>query len=441
MSNNASPLISKLTSEGISTQVSLEADRLSGLRISGDATASHPLSNDNTKLDLQSFQQFSTKTKDLGSASSSAQQMSNWKSDRFAEADAQKNGASCDSRRLQVRVDLQKCDGTNIVNWLRMVQLHISSRNYTEEEWMTELPYHLQGGALGLWWEVHERNTGDKTVTWASFRQELMDRFCPHSEIEVIANLRRIKYKNDIRLYIQQFSETVMQGRRPSEDVLLSQFLFGLPADYYMSLTEGGLKKYVTLSEAMCRAKDVFAPKEAAAMEYIERNPGQAQQLKHQATDPVILRALSKWLDSTSNSSNVNSNSQDRQRGTTPAVHDQRQHQTRRFKNDRKSPRYQHQHSTEYNNNRNSERNRDLERLVCKKCSGKGHDEQQCPLNEEDHRRPGQSCRRCGGKEHWAKQCTTPRWFRLNNENNLKQQINCVIGDKVDNECRENDEA
>ena len=440
MSNNASPLISKQTSEGISTQVSLEADRLAGLRIGSDTTASHPLSGDNTKLDLQAFQKFSAKTRESGFASSSAQKMSNWNGGRFAEVDAQKNGASCDARRPQVCIDLQKCDGTNIVNWLRMVQLHVSSRNYTEEEWMTELPYHLQGGALGLWWEVHERNAGDKTVTWASFRQELMDRFCPHSEIEVVSNLRRIKYKNDIRLYIQQFSETVMQGRRPSEEVLLSQFLFGLPADYYMALTEGGLKRYVTLSEAMCRAKDVFAPKEAAAMEYIERNPGQAQQLKHQATDPVILRALSKWLDSTSSNSNLNSSSQDRHRGPPPTVHDQRQHQPRRFRNDQRLPRYQ-QRSTEYSNIRYSERNRDIERLLCRKCSGRGHDEQQCPLNEEAHRRPGQSCRRCGGKEHWARECTTPRWFRLNSANYSKQQINCVIGDQVDHECRENDEA
>ena len=97
-------------------------------------------------------------------------------------------------RRSPLRVDLQRCDGSNIVSWLRMVDLHISSRKYTDEEWMSEVPYYLLGGALSLWWEVHERSTGDTTLTWASFKQELIDRFCPRSEIEVISNLRQVKY-------------------------------------------------------------------------------------------------------------------------------------------------------------------------------------------------------------------------------------------------------
>lgn len=443
--NSSTAPILKSASEGLSTQISFEANRLAGLRIGSDISTGVSLSGDASRIDSKNVRQpatSSTGIKESGVSLPMAQQRYSMSSGWAKDAVTPKSSMAPEVPRPPPRIDLQRCDGSNIVNWLRMVDLHLSNLHYSEEQWMSEVPYYLEGGALALWWEVHERNTGDQTVTWTSFKQELMDRFCPRSEIEVISNLRQVKYKDDIRFYIQKFSETVMQGRRPAEDVLLKLFLFGLPPDYFMALTEGGLKSFATLSEAMSKAKDMFAPKEAAAAEYIERNPDRVHQLNRSSADPVFMRTLLKLGISGSNNDKSRERYQERNNRGEDAC-DQQQRQMRRFNNSRQPVRYQQRIFDERNTNRANkeqyvQRNRDIGKLICKTCNGKGHEEQHCPLLVEGNRRPGQTCRRCGGKEHWTNQCTTPRWFR---QTGSKPQIHCAIGENIDHECRENGDA
>ena len=366
----------------------MEANRLAGLRIGSDVSAPHPLSSGSPKLDSKTFQPYAsapTVIKEYNNTSQPEKHEGNWGTGWQSDCSAQRNAAQSDARRGLPRIGLQRCNGSDIVSWLRMVDLHISSQKYSDEEWILEVPYYLEGGALALWWEVQERKIGENAVTWSSFKQELLDRFCPRSEIEVVSNLRHVKYKDDIRLYIQQFSETVMRGRRPAEDVLLSLFLFGLPPDYFMELTEGGLKRYETLSAAMYRAKEVFAPKEAAAVEYIERNPERAY-LLHQSRDPVFLRTLTKLGIGANNKDAQRSRNQDQQRGQAFAGPDGPQQQVKGFSNMRPQ-RFQQRPNNAIH--QNQEQNRDIERLLCKKCDGRGHDEQHCPLQMESNRRPG----------------------------------------------------
>ena len=441
--DNKLPL-NKSTSEGISTQVSIEANRLAAMTLGSDVGSMvNPFSLGGARTEPKSLQQLLRENKDITDSQPTATGVDNG---RQGGESALKSKAACGGRRGTPRVDLQRCDGSDIVSWLRMVDLHVSNQQYSDEEWMAELPYYLQGGALALWWEVHERSTGEKSLTWASFRQELMDRFCPRSEIEVITNLRQVKYKDDIRAYIQQFSETVMQGRRPAEDVLVKRFLFGLPPDYFMTLCEGGSKTYETLSEVMCRAKDVFALKEAAAAEYIERISDHVQQLSRFPTDPVFFRTLSKLGLSVKNSEKGNERFSDRNRkdvnvapGQSPSPQQQRfnreqQHFEKQPNRNSNFKQFNKSESDGFN-----QRNADIVRLICKKCGGRGHEERHCSLHVESNRRPGQTCNRCGGKEHWSRQCSTPRWFRLNNS---KPQVHCVLGgDDTKSECRVNDEA
>lgn len=445
MANNPStiPLL-KSNSEGLSTQVSLEAKRLAAMRIGSDVSAKVSLSDDTLGDDSKGYSKsamFSVETKDTGFSLPISQQRSTMAGGLAQDGVIPKDFPGYEGRRAPPRVDLQRCDGSNIVSWLRMVDLHLSRQRYSDEQWMLEVPYYLEGGALALWWEVQERNTDAKTLTWGTFKQELMDRFCPRSEIEVISNLRQVKYKDDIRLYIQQFSETVMQGRRPAEDVLLKLFLFGLPPDYFMALTEGGMKNFVTLSEAMSKAKDLFAPKEAAAAEYIERNLESVYQLSRSSADPVFRRTLFKLGISGSNNDKPSEKQQERNNRMGGAF-DPTQRHVRRFHNNMRPPRY-HQQRFQFDektsNRLNDSRNRDVAKLVCKTCTGKGHEEQQCPLQVEGNRRTGQTCLRCGGKDHWSKQCTSPRWLL---QNSPKPQIHCVLGvDEMDREHRGNFDA
>ena len=432
---NTATAISNL--ESMSTRVSLEANRLAALHIGGDASLSHPLERGSPTLDSKPVQPRSlinSVQKETGNPSQSRRHEGNWSSGWCTEGDAQPHCAGVDGRRAPPRIGLQRCDGTDIVSWLRMVKLHISSHKYSEEEWISEVPYYLEGGALALWWEVEERSKDGNKVTWSSFQQELMDRFCPRSEIEVVANLRQVKYKDDIRLYIQQFSEIVMRGRRPAEDVLLKLFLFGLPPDYFMALTEGGLKRYETLSAAMCKAREIFAPKEAAAVEYIESNPESAR-LLNQSSDPVFLRTLSKLGITAKSNDRQKDKYPERNRGSPPLGSDGQQQEAKGLRNWRQQW-YQQRFTNTFI--QKQQRYREIEKLLCKKCNGKGHEEQHCALQSESNRRPGQSCMRCGGNEHWARQCATPRWFKLK----AKSQVNCVIGECNDiEESRLNDDA
>ena len=442
--NENNPL-TKSNSEGISTQVSYEANRLAALRIGSDIPLVNPFTKENMRTEAKPPVQMPKVDKDKEANQPQNVQQRPSSASGWQGYDIPLRGDSGYwGRRGPPRVDLQRCDGNNIVSWLRMVDLHISNQQYSDKEWMAEVPYYLQGGALALWWEVHERNVGENTLSWASFKQELMDRFCPRSEMEVISNLRQVKYKDDIRTYIQQFSETVMQGRRPAEDVLVQRFLFGLPPDYFMILNEGGVKSYATLSEVMSRAKQIFAPKEAAAAEYIERNSDRANQINRYTSDPVFLRILNK-LGLNTNRNEKSNNERFQERDRKDNVSPPQQQQTPRYfgrqqGQDRPQNQFKDRNVNTFTNNNNFEQRRiEVAKIHCRLCGGKGHEEVKCTLREESNRRPGQTCIRCGGKDHFIRECSSPRWFRVYNS---RPQVNCVVaGNACDNELQQGNDA
>ena len=147
----------------------------------------------------------------------------------------------------------ENADAEIVEQWLFTVEEYLGLHRVSEDWVKIKLAGGmLRGGALS-WYRMLYDDSGFLNMTWATFKEQLMDAFRPVNAAQVARDkLVVLKQDDSVRDYVYKFRSLCLLIPRISEDEMLDRFLRGLRPRIREELM---LREVSTLAEAIRMAE------------------------------------------------------------------------------------------------------------------------------------------------------------------------------------------